>query len=433
MKLLTAVICMHGTSTTVGQNVEYIPLAGSYDYLAVKNVIIKTTKVIEYGDPKEWHGDGLHAGLEMFGITLFTCKEIPDEVVIPENPRLIYEVSDLEGNVVMHAEQDLTETFRMLQFTSSYSTSPTHGFTILRGGEYKFKAEITPDLYTFETKVTLPDEPGMQIADNSTIVGASLQPKMTFTSGYPYEVADFVGQKHLHWTFATANDPTTAIVERDEVFELKSNTPTLAAMDSLRLDAGDNIEPGKYIYTLVSDFAPANYQFNAFVKDTFKPEISLDRNTYKVGESTEAVVTLDMNYRYPYVGSKDGFAEPTVTVSAKLLEETTSKDYSDPAWADSDMHYTATLKIPLDKVTAKVVNEYEDGKIPLEIVVKFNGAQKYETTLNLTFDTDDSGVGNVIIDNAAKPVVKYYNVFGVEVGESYHGIVITSDGRKIIR
>lgn len=96
------------------------------------------------------------------------------------------------------------------------------------------------------------------------------------------------------------------------------------------------------------------------------------------------------------------------------------------------MHCTATLKVPLDKVTADIVKE-DDGKVPLEVTVNFNGRQAYQTQLELPFETDGTGIDGITADDGCKPDVRYYNVFGLEVNSSYRGIVITSDGHKIIR
>lgn len=432
-KYVPALGCLLISSAAFAEESDYTPLGGGYDYIAVKNIRMETLKVLEYGQIIDWQGEGMHAGLELFGLTIFNCKDIPEDIVIPENTFMVVELSDMNGNVVVREQSDLTSIFRKLEFVSSFSSSPSMGFTVLRGGEYKLKAEITPDLFSYETTLTLPDKPGMQIANNSTYVNASLQPKLTLSSGYPYEPVDFAGQKYLHWTLAPADDPDKVIVEKDETFELKSDLPTLAAQSILYLDAGDELLPGRYTCALTSDFAPANYEFTAIVNDTFMPEITLDKSIYTAGESKEAVVTADMNYRYPYVGSKEGYAEPTVTVSATLLEDVITEKYSDAAWADSDMHCTATLKIPLDNVTPDVVKEYEDGKVPLDIVILFNGAQMYTTTLEIPFVTDGAGIDDIMTDGATSRKVRYFNVFGVEVDDSYRGIVVTSDGRKIIR
>lgn len=431
---LAALVGLLFSSAAFAEESDYTLLAGGYDFIAVKNIRMETLKVLGYGEFIDWQGEGLHAGVELFRLTIFNCKEIPEDIDIPESALMVVEISDMNGNVVVRRETDLTSEFRQLMFADSFSSAPSTNFTVIRGGEYKLKAEITPNLYSYETTLTLPDKPGMQISNDPTYVNASLQAKLTLSSGYPYEPADFAGPKHLHWTLAPVNVPDNVIVEKDETFELKSDLPTLAAQSVLYIDAGDELQPGQYTFTLTSDdFAPANYRFSASVNDTFMPEITLDKSIYTAGESAEAVVTADMHYRYPYVGSKNGYAEPTITVSATLLEDVTTENYSDAAWADSDMNCTATLKIPLDKVSADVVKKYDDGKIPLDFVIRFNGAQMYADTLEIPFATDGAGIDDITPDVTTSRKVRYFNNLGVEVDDSYKGVVITSDGRKIIR
>lgn len=93
--------------------------------------------------------------------------------------------------------------------------------------------------------------------------------------------------------------------------------PDLAATDSLMLTAG-NLPPGNYLYTLTSE-------------------------SFTVGENKEAIVKVDMNYGFPYVGADSPSGKPTVTVCAELSGEQTSVLYSDEAWAYSDMHRLAEI------------------------------------------------------------------------------------------
>lgn len=241
------------------------------------------------------------------------------------------------------------------------------------------------------------------------------------------------------WFIDLLNDPFVNMpdkigvlsAEKRETFELKSETSTLAADATLNLTVED-IEPGEYLYTLTSDFAPANYSFKAYVYDVLMPEISIDKSVYTVGESREAIVKVEMDYGYPYVGAATSSDKPTVTVNAELLNEVTSVSYSDEAWADSDMHCIAEIKIPLEKVTEETVTENK-GEIPLNLSILFNDAIKYETTISLPFVGGSSGIHDIDADNSGKSHARYFNIFGVEVDESYRGLVITSDGKKIVR
>lgn len=417
------------SSSLWGEETEYTPLSGKYDFLALGDIVFKTTHVLKDGALVAWDGEGMHAGLEEFWWRFFTCKYVPEHMEIPENPTFISELKDMEGNVVNHYERDLTDVFRMIPMLDEYSGFISFGPAVNRGGDYKITASMTPGLYSFERDITLVDEAAMHVVDTRAQSGLTLNPRLSFTSGYPYEPSDFAGEKHLHWQIAAADSPTEVIAEKDEVFELKSNTPTLAAVDTLYLPV-ENLVPGKYIYTLTSDYAPANRTFTAEVLDVLEPQLTMDKDIYKAGESEEAVITLTMDYSYPYVGKSNSSETPTVTVEAELLKAETSESYSDESWADADMHCIAELKVPLDKVTDELVAEY-DGELPLNITVKFNGISQYTSTVSLLFEKQGSGIQDVIPDTKRK--IRYYNVFGVEVDESYHGLVITSDGKKIIK
>lgn len=414
------------------EDVDFVPLTAPYDFLAVNGFTLKTNYIFEHGNPVSWEGEGLHAGIQSFSMSFFNCKEIPEDMEVPANPLYIFEIKDMEGRMVARHEQDLTSTFRMLAFSDSFTKSFTEGDNILRGGKYKLTADITPSLFTYEREFTLPDEPGIQVFNTSALVDSLLCPSVILTGGYPYDPVEISGEKRLHWRLASAKSPETAIVERDDIFELKSDTPTLAAVDSLILSV-DNLEPGEYIYTLSSDFAPANYSFKAIVNDVLNPEISLDKTTYILGDNEEAVVKVEMSYSYPYVGAPSASSsEPTVTVCAGLLGEETSESYSDAAWADSDMRCTAEIRVPLAKVTEETVKEYE-GEIPLNISIKFNDVTKFHKDLPLKFETTPSGIGIIEAEESAGSATGYFNILGIEVDKSYRGLVITSDGRKIIR
>lgn len=71
--------------------------------------------------------------------------------------------------------------------------------------------------------------------------------------------------------------------------------------------------------------------------------------------------------------------------------------------------------------------------VPISVKVNFNDKTQYEGVVDIPFKNDSSGIESVSIDNNASPSYKYYNIFGVEVDNSYRGIVITSDGRKILK
>lgn len=335
----------------------------------------------------------------------------------------------MEGSMVKREEVDLTSFFNMLKFVKKFNVSK--GMSVIRGGEYTLTAKITPELFSYETEMILVDEPNMQVSDNITTVDNLLGPKILLSGGYPCDPAYSTGTKHLHWQIAPYDAPDAVIEENDETFELKAEISNLAPVDSIRLDV-ENLRPGMYLYTLMSDFAPANYSFTFKVFDVLVPDITFDKEVYTVGESREAIVKVDMTYGYPYVGVGSSSGEPTVTVCADLLGEETSVSYSDEAWVDSDMHCMAEVKVPLEKVTVEAVTE-NNGDLPLQLSILFNGTTQYETVLSLHFDNDSSSIHGINADNSDKSKVRYFNILGVEVDESYRGLVINSDGKKIIR
>lgn len=411
------------------QNVEYTPLAEPYDFLAIKNVKLFTTYILDKtGQPVFWSGEELHTGLQTIQMPLIVCNEIPENVVAPENPSFIYEIRDMEGNVIAKTETDLSIVFKTLEFFSGQLLSK--GITVVRGGEYELSARISPELFSFEKQITLMDEPGIRMINVTSDVNTPLCPEVTLTSGYPYEPAEFTGEKHLHWQVTPIDSPTDLIIEKDEVFELKSDTPVLAAISTLYFPV-EGLEPGEYLYTVTSDdFAPANNSFTAFVYDVLMPDINLDRSIYTAGKSNEANLKVEMNYSYPYVGVSSSYDKPTVTVCAQLLNDETSVSYSDEAWADSDMHCLAELKVPLEKVTTEVVDEY-NGEIPLKITVKFNNATKFNTTVILPFEKDSSGIDGILTNDTVKENVRY-NLQGIRVPANTKGFVIIhySDGSR---
>lgn len=429
-KCLMVCACMLKTPGILAQETEYTPLNADFDFMAVKDIKMSTKQVLQYGSLIPWDGGDLRAGVVDLDFQLFNCKEIPKSINLPDNPSCIYTIKDHEGNVAASHVTSLESQFGSLRFLHKFSRKYSVGLLVRSGGKYTVTMEITPGLFSYETELTLVDEPNMQVYDKSATVDSQLGPELLMQSGYPYTLADVSGKKHLHWQLTSADSPSNVIAEKDEVFELKSETPDLAAAASLRLTVA-NLRPGEYRYTLSSDFAPANYSFIAAVYDVLDPDITLDRESYTIGESNEAVVNLDMSYRYPFVGADSSSDKPTVTVCADLLGEETCVSYSDEAWADSDMHCMAQVKVPLDKVAAEAVTENK-GDLPLHLSILFNGTTQYETDIPLHFESDSSGIDGINADNSNKSGVRYFNILGVEVDKTYHGLVITSDGRKLI-
>lgn len=430
VKCLTVCAWMLQSSGVWAQESEYTPLSGDFDFLAVRNIKISTIEVLDHGTMVFWDGDGLHTGTEQLRINLFNCKDIPKNIALPDDPKFICKIKDMDGNLVTEKESSVESTFNRLRFVKNLNTNFDSRQLVKRGGKYVISAEITPDLFYYETEILLPDDPCIHVFDKESTVDTLLCPQIFLSGGYPYNPSDFSGAKHLHWQIAATDAPDAVIEEKDETFE-QSESADLAPVGSVRLDVA-NLRPGKYIYTITSDFAPANYSFTATVEDVLDPEITLDKESYTAGESKEAIIKVDMNYGYPYVGAGSSSDKPTVTVNAVLLDEETSVSYSDEAWADSHMHCMAEVKVPLEKVTAEAVSENK-GEFPLHLSILFNDTTKYETTLPLHFERGSSGIHGINADNSDKSKVRYFNILGVEVDESYRGLVIISDGKKIIR
>lgn len=432
VRYIVVIMVMLWPSNLLAQEEQYVPLNGAFDFLAVKDLSLKTTQVYKYGEVEEWNGEGFHAGIQHLHFTLFNCKEIPQGIEVPKKVFLTCSVKDMDGNVVASTESDMTKDFNKLKFLKKL-TAYANVFTgVIRGGKYVFCAEMSDGLFSYQTDLELPDEPSIQIFDKTTTVDNPLRPEIFITSGYPYIPADYSGKKHLHWQIASVDSPEEVIARNDETFELRSNTTILAAVDTLYLEVKDLV-PGEYQYTITSDYAPANYSFVAKVYDVLKPVISFGKTSYVVGQSEEAEIKVEMSYRYPYVGMPaSSSGKPTVEVIVTLMGQATSVSYSDETWASSDMHCNAELKVPLGNVTEEIVKANE-GKVPLKIQIKFNGNSEFEETVSMPFDYVSSGITNINTDNSGQCAIKYFNIFGVEVNDDYHGIVITSDGRKFIR
>lgn len=114
IKTAVALTCMLQAIDIQAQDADYIPLSGDFDFIAAKDISLQTTQVSEYGQMKNWEGEGLHSGVESFGLTLFKCNDIPENIELPDNPTSICEIRDIGGNIVNRQETDLTSFFNRL-------------------------------------------------------------------------------------------------------------------------------------------------------------------------------------------------------------------------------------------------------------------------------------------------------------------------------
>lgn len=429
---LSALMAFLALPSLFAKGEESVALPGSLDFLAVKNVTISTTAVLEDEDVILWNGEGLHAGIQACKFTLYNIKEIPTEFEVPENPTVYFIIKDAYGNEVYNADKDIANEFRKMKLMKNYSTTSNFSASVFRGGEYHLSLSISPDLFSYETDMLIKDEAGTRVTNAKTKVNLDMCPIVAITSGYPYDPEAVKGEKYLHWTMSSASDPTKIIAEGTETFELDAEKPKLAAVAEVPLFVDEELEPGEYFFTLTSDYAPACRTFKAYVYDVPDVEVALNKTEYKAREDTEATLKVTMSYGYPYISVDASTEKNSVFITTELLEESKTTEYSDPAWADSEVHCTADLSVSLAAVTDEIVKQYK-GEVPMSLLISFNGERQYASTVIIPFAYDSAGIEDISVDDIGNAKVKYYNIFGVEVDDSYRGIVISSDGHKIIR
>ena len=95
------------------------------------------------------------------------------------------------------------------------------------------------------------------------------------------------------------------------------------------------------------------------------------------------------------------------------------------------MQLSKDIRIPFDDVTVETLREY-DGRLPLDVSVYFNGQTQYSQTFDLLFRYDSTGIPGITTDSTDRPI-KLYDINGIEVDAGYHGLVITSDGTRLLR
>ena len=429
-KWLTAAVILL-TTALYGQAQEtdsHTPLAGNLNFLAVKDFAIKTKYAIKGDEVQEWNEDRLHTGLLSCSFLLFNCNDIQRDIEYPDIVTLNFLAKDTEGNEVNSESVDLSSTFKKVKFSKNFKHQCSCLIAINRGGEYVASTSIDPDLYKNERAIVVYDEECMRVADKHVKVGEVLSPKLTFTSGFPYNPEDFSTEKNLTWKVARADNPSDVIAEHTENFAVTSISPKLAAEATLSLPVGE-LEAGKYNFTITSDYAPACRTFEATVYDVLKADVSLNQLNYSFGKDTEAKVTLDLKYGYPYI-TAEADEIPTITVTTEFLNQVKHEKFSDMRWQNDPLDFAAEIDIPFKNVTKEVLDTY-NGEVPLAISVSFNNQVQYETTITIPFN-GYSGIIDISTDKALQSP-KPINLLGVPVDESYHGIIITSDGRKIIK
>lgn len=428
--LMVSAICSTLSVCAEGRGPFILP--GELDFLAIRDLEIKTVSLLNEEYPVDWTGEGYHTGLQQVSFTIYNCKEIPASFTVPKPSMLIFSIVNGYGEVVASVENDMAATFTKIKYTQgNFQSKISESIAVMRGGSYTLRVSISPDLFSYDVVANLKDEAGVRAYNTKANLGSDLAPVVTISSGFPYKPESVAGEKTLHWTVARTDDPSNILDEDTETFKLETDSILLAAETALVLPVS-GLQPGEYIYTLTSDYAPACQSFKAYVYDVLDADITLDKRLYTVGEDKEAILDIDLKYGYPYIFVNTETKLPTINVVTELLDQSETTQYTDAAWENAPLNYVAKVSVPLDKITDEVVKEYK-GEVPLTVIVSFNNQIQYKGLVNLPFKYDNSGIEDITIDSPSNVDIKFYNVFGVEVDNSYRGLVITSDGRKILK
>jgi hypothetical protein len=417
-------------STVSWAESEDITLSGDLDFLAITDFKVVTSSAYNGDDQEEWDGEGYHVGQQLCSFTVYNCKEINKSATVPEKSAFKFSILDADGETVDSGESDMSNIFKSIKYAKNISMLKQIQFGVMRGGRYKMVAEITPDLLSYANEVDVKDEACARVKNTSSKVGNGLCPEICLTSGYPYDAASISGEMTLDWSVSPDGQPDKVIASDTEILALTSEKPTLAAVDTLYLYVPD-LEPGKYIYTMRSDFEGANRTFEASVIDTLRAELSIDKDKYTLGTDKEVKLKIDMNYGYPYIAADSETGTSTITIVTTLAGETASAEISDQSWASSTVNCTANIAVPLDKVTNELVEQNKDG-VPLSLYIVFNSETQYQATIYLPIEAVSGGVNRIAADEKSEQEL-YYNVLGVPVDKSYRGVKISKAGSKIVK
>lgn len=405
-----------------------IPLPAPLDFIAVDTPTFKTEFAYTAVDTLAyWAEPGYHTGLQSTSLTWFNIKDIPEDFEVPESPYFYVDFIDAYGNSAAFSKIDLTSDFEKLLFVDSFISNPTIKCSIMRGGEYTVGMGMSPNLYRHEERITVNDEACARVSSTRFKDNEDKTTTLFITSGYPYNPESVKGIHELSWVLTPKNDPTYIIADGASPFSLETEQVLMAAVDSVEFDFWA-MEPGAYHCIVTSDFTPANRTFDLEILDVLKAEITKDKEHYVLGTDSEANLQIAMTYGYPYISENEETGKPTINVIAQLLDEEYTFDFSDEKWGDSAVDYIADIKVPLKDVTYDIANE-NDWRVPLSIKVKFNGAIQAEIPVEISI-VNTSGIESIASDSTAAP--RYYNVFGQSVDDSYKGVVVTSDGRKLL-
>ena len=418
---------MASASTIAAEESSYTPLPVPWDFLAVKDLTICTNTAFIVNNMIYWDEPGFHTGIQKGSLTLFSIKEIPEKFEAPESPNTFIRFIDAYGNLTSSHEMDISDDFTTMGFVENWASSCSAGCTVNRGGQYTVEFGLAPNLFKYEQQVIIQDEACARVYDTFFKKGEQMTSTLNITGGYPFNPSSLTGEHSLVWTLASADSPEHILAKGNETFSLETEQDLMAPLATIKLEYG-SLEPGKYLCSVSSDFAPASRTFDVEVYDVLQTDISMDKDLYVIGTDSEVNLQIAIKYGYPHISLNSDTGKHTIIVKAELCGEEYVFDFSDERWSNSDVDYTADITVPLNGITNDIANEY-DFKLPLGIKVVFNGATQFENTVEIPI-ADTSGIESINADSGTMP--EYYNVFGQKVDYSYRGIVITSDGRKIL-
>ena len=417
--------------TGMSVNAQSIPFSSPYDFIEAHDIKFSMMQAHIGDNLVDWTGKGLHIGKVKVDYILTKVGEVPENYLAPESPEFYFQVSDMYGNPVSENIVDLKNFFNKnkLEFMTNYNSGSALG--IDRGGTYKAELSIEPNLLATQYELIIADEPCTRVVNTETRIGNPLSMTVKVSSGYPYNPSDISGTEMLNWTLYSVgdNEELTEMKNGTHPIDLTNDTPLLAAVDVFDITV-DDLPIGKYQFVFTSDFAGANRTVDAMVTDIAHAELSLDKEQYSLDTDKEATLHVEMSYGFPYIMPTFENPTSTVTVITCLLDEDEEHPFSNAQWETADMQLSEEITINLEGITKEISEEY-DGELPLTVKIKFNRDEQYVETIPLKL-SGYSAIQTTVMDNIS-PKIQYYNLLGNPVNADYKGILITSDGKKIIQ
>lgn len=405
-----------------------IPLPAPLDFIGVDTPTVKTEFAYTAADTLAyWMEPGYHIGLQSTSLTWYNLKDIPEDFEVPESPYFFVNFVDAYSNPAASSKIDLTFDFEKLLFVDSFISNPSVKCSILRGGEYTVEMGMAPNMFSHEEHITVKDEACVRVAGTRFKDNEDKTTTLFITSGYPYNPESVMGIHELSWVLTPENDPTYVIADGESPFSLENDHALMAAMDSVECDFWA-VEPGKYHCIVTSDFTPANRTFDLEILDVLQAEINKDKDHYMIGSDSEANLQIAMAYGYPYISANEETGKPTINVIAQLLDEEYTFDFSNEEWGNSAMDFIAEIKVPLKGVTYDIAKE-NDWRVPLTIKVIFNGGIQAEIPVEIPIE-NTSSIESIGPEPTVAPI--YFNVLGQPVDGFCKGVVVSSDGRKLL-